>query len=285
VPIAEITSPEAWHRLRVASPGPYLLRGAIASDAALRRWSRAYLTAAAGDRRVPVEYSVRGITRPDPRINGGRHLRMEMSLADALSAIDASPLRGVTHYVSAVNLAHWLPELEVEVALPPFLDRNACLGAYLFAGGDGTGTVLHYDPTDNYVLVLEGGKDCLLLPPGGLRELAVTPVWQPFSGISRLSPEQVNAHALRRGARRCVVQPFEILYIPRGWWHCVHNRGLTLGVSLSFAWPARSLLSWRQARLCFRMALDRWFADHAAIEACVDRGLARLGWWRARRPR
>jgi hypothetical protein len=249
-------------------------------------WTLPYLASVAGLREIPVEYSVRGITRLDPRINGGRHMRRLMTFAQALSAIEATPAPGVTHYLSMLEIARWLPELQADVSLPLGLEDAApeYLGAYLFVGGDGTGSTLHYDPTDNYLFVAQGKKEVWLLPPGRLRELRVTPVWQPHCGVSRIEHRDVEAYArTRRDALRCVVGAGDMLYLPQNWWHFVRNRGLTLGVSLSFKWSKASLWRWRQTRLRVRLEIDQWLAAHSAAESLVDYWFASLGWWLARR--
>jgi hypothetical protein len=247
-------------------------------------WTLPYLAAAAGFRDVPVEYSLRGITRLDPRISGARHMRKLMTFAQALSAIETTPMRGVTYYISMLEIARWLPELQADISIPLGLDDDAeYLGAYLFAGGNGTGSTLHYDPTDNYLFVAQGKKEVWLLPPGRLGELLVTPLWQPHCGVSRIEHREVEAYLRARGdALRCVIGAGDMLYLPQNWWHFVRNDGLTLGVSLSFKWSKASLWHWRQTRLRVRLGIDQWLAAHSTAERLVDHCLASLGWWLAR---
>jgi lysine-specific demethylase 8 len=248
-------------------------------------WTSAYLAACVGHHEVPVEYSVRGITQLDPRINFARHMRRTMSFAEGLRAIESTPTRGVKHYLSMLELARWLPELTADVGIPQGVSDDAnYLGAYLFVGGDGTGTALHYDPSDNYLFVTQGEKEVWLLPPGQLKELRVAPLWQPHCGVSRLEPGRVDAYLRSRSdSLHCLIRAGEMLYLPQNWWHRVRNHGLTLGVSLSFKWSAASLWRWRQLRLMLRLEIDQWLATHSAPAALVDDWIASLGWRRARR--
>jgi hypothetical protein len=283
VPVVDASSADAWRNARQNAPGPYILRG-VAIDH-LAHWTRDYLTSTAGHRQVPVEYSVRGITRLDLRLNAAHHMRRSMSFADALQAIERTPTRGVTHYISSLEISRWLPELADDVRVPLALQHERYLGSYFFAGGDGTGSTLHYDPTDNYMVMLQGEKQVLLLPPGRLREMRVTPVWQPYSGVSRMDPRAVEAYIRRRrrDVWHCTARSGDVMYLPQNWWHQVRNRGLTLGVSLSFQWSKRSLLHWRQARLHLRLEIERWLSVHPAVAARIDRYLESYGWWQARR--
>jgi hypothetical protein len=285
VPVIEAPSADDWRRARADAPGPYILRG-VAGDN-LTHWTRDYLTSRAGHRQVPVEYSIRGVTRLDPRLNAAHHMRRPMAFGDALQAIETTPTRGVTHYISSLEIQRWLPELVGDVRVPAALQQERFLGSYFFAGGDGTGSALHYDPTDNYMLILQGEKHVVLLPPGRLKEMRVTPVWQPYSGVSRMDARAVDAYIRGRGdAWHCSARPGDLMYLPQNWWHQVRNRGLTLGVSLSFQWSTPSLLRWRQARLHLRLEIERWLSAHPTVAARIDRYLESYGWWQAsRKPR
>jgi hypothetical protein len=272
VPLLESPSAETWRRVRASGGGPMLLRGVFDDCVALKRWNRAYLTAAAGRRDVLVEYAVRRISRPDPRIVAGGPLRKTMSFADALAVIETPAGRGLTHYISALTIPRWLPELAADIGTRVPIDDRPPFSVYFFAGGDGTGTALHYDLSDNYLTVIDGEKDVLLLPPGGLNDLSVTPLWLTSCGTSRLEPRQIEAYARAcAGAYRCRIRPGETLYVPRNWWHGIENRGLTLAVAYTYAWPFRSLLRWRQARLQIRYSLDAALDKRPALRRYADR--------------
>jgi hypothetical protein len=272
VPSLDSPSAETWRRVRASARGPVLVRGVFDDCVALKRWNRAYLTAVAGRREVLVEYAVRRISRPDPRIVAGGPLRKTMSFADALAAIESPAGRGLTHYISALTIPRWLPELAADIGIRVPIDDRPPFSVYFFAGGDGTGTALHYDLSDNYLTVIEGEKDVLLMPPGGLKELMVTPLWLTFCGTSRLEPQQIEAYARGcAGAYRCRIRPGETLYVPRNWWHAIENRGLTFAVAYTYAWPFRSLLRWRQARLQIRYSLDAALDKRPALRRYADR--------------
>lgn len=250
---------------------PCLIRGL---PCGLAQHTTGQLIAAAGHRPVPMQYSVRRVARLDPRVNAGNYLRTMLPFADALHALEQPPLRGLTYVLASIDVRRWLPELDHAGLVPPMLDRSHCAGPYLFAGGEGTGTALHYDPTDNYLQVSIGAKDVVLLPPGHLRRMGAPPIWQPYCGVSRL-----DAHAVKlsKVAYQCSVEPGDVLFIPRNWWHRVWNRRFTVAVSVSPEWPAWSVLQWRQARIVGRLRFDDWIANRPDLAERVDNMVARLG--------
>jgi hypothetical protein len=79
----------------------------------------------------------------------------------------------------------------------------------------------------------------------------------------------------------CICRPGEVLYIPRGWWHCVFNLGHTVAVTqnyvsstglpkvLDFLKPGRVEL----VSGCGMQ--DRWVSDTAVARGEGWRG----GWW------
>jgi putative peptide maturation system protein len=261
-----------WQRIWLRSE-PVLIEGALDGTPALSRWSADYLAERAGSELVPLEFSVRPIYRPDPRINGGRYQRKVVSLNEALAAITRRS-RGPYHYLSTLEVRTLLPMLAEDVPLPGLLEGKRRLrGIYLFAGGAGTGSQTHYDLTDNFIAVFRGRKRVLLFQPGQFSIFKPLSVVNPLCNMSRLDLGRVGRlHVGRCHQVRCFeseVGPGDLLFIPLHWWHFVRNEELSLGVTYSFDVAWRRRLSWRHLRVDLRSRAERWFLRPPSMAKCT----------------
>ena len=236
----------------LARQRPLIITDALEGSSARRRWSLEHLKQIAGARSVPVEYSLRPIYRPHPKLNRGRYFRKEMSLAQCLDLIMAPHQRGAWHYLSALSIKEFLPELLSELETPALLPLSRYHSASLYLGNSGSGSQLHYDITDNLLAVFIGKKRVTLLPPGQLSQLYPLSPKSFACNTSRVNIEQREPERFPRfrdlSAVTAEVSAGELLYLPRTWWHHTVNEGLTLGVTFSWRAPMWELARWRYLR-------------------------------------
>lgn len=232
---------------------PVIVRGALADMPAFSAWTDDYLRERVGDVIVPIEYSLRPIYRPNPKLNEGRYFRTEMAMQQCIDTI-TQPTTRFWHYLSALSIADHLPTLMVDLRTPEHLPASRLRGANLFFGPDGSGSQLHYDVTDNLMCVLRGAKRVLLVSPGHFRRLYPLSCWTAGNYASQVDVFANDAQA--RFPRfhdlvghEAIVEAGEMLYIPQGWWHHVVNAGITLGVTFSYNAPAWRTVLWRNTRV------------------------------------
>ena len=105
----------------------------------------------------------------------------------------------------------------------------------IWLGPAETVTPLHFDWHDNLLVQIFGTKQLILYPA------SCTDALYPMEGVrnaSRLDPESPDYEAFPKSAdvltqrQVCVLQPGEVLYIPRCYWH--HVKSLSLSASISF---------------------------------------------------
>lgn len=107
--------------------------------------------------------------------------------------------------------------------------------------GAKTRSGLHYDPMDNFLIQVYGSKEAILAAPGDRRLL------YPFPdniAKSRVDPEDPDLDRFPK-VRRVVfrtgnLQPGDLLYIPRGWWHFLRAPEQSISLNLWHE-PALSL--------------------------------------------
>jgi hypothetical protein len=78
--------------------------------------------------------------------------------------------------------------------------------------------------------------------------------WSRLPQVSRVDAEEPDLTRYPRFARarplRCVVEPGELLYIPRFWWHQV--RSLDFSISVNFWWATGWAWTMVQAALAYQ---------------------------------
>lgn len=125
---------------------------------------------------------------------------------------------------------------------------------FLYAGPAGTWTAVHHDVLNSFSWSANvfGHKLWLLWPPGVEESLAVAPGSAQLvpdareAAAAQYSPE-VQARLARARAQALTIAqgPGEVVFVPAGWHHQVHNvtdcvsinHNWTNGFGLAFAWP------------------------------------------------
>ncbi|MEM5331776.1 cupin-like domain-containing protein [Paraburkholderia sp. JHI2823] len=223
-----------FHR-RFVRPGlPVVFRGAALGLGAVRRWNCGYLKAAAGSRRVPIEYSPDKEFALPERIGKDRVHSSFGSFVDYLIYGDtASP---TTYYLAQVDTLKYLPELVGDIVRPSFAPLAKIMRPpYLWMGIGGNASTLHYDSYDNLYAMVSGRKHITLFPPTDRRHLY--PYTDDrrnrhFSRINLRTPDLERFPGLLDAQPvECVLCRGDILYIPEGWWHYLRSQGLNVAVN------------------------------------------------------
>ena len=217
---------------------PVLIKGAVAHWPAMQRWQDTnYLRSVAGDVTVPVEI-------------GGDYLSSSLHKADMplslyldyLEAADASgsevPLEQMA-YMAQASVDELLHDVEVPV-LCAELGRRDRFATMVWMGPKGTVTPLHRDPYHNCLCQIQGTKRILLFSRDDEDKMypiseAMNPLQTNSSQVNVEAPDLVRFPKFAAAAPLIAeLDPGDLLYIPRRWWH--HVRSTARSTSLSFWW-------------------------------------------------
>lgn len=106
-------------------------------------------------------------------------------------------------------------------------------------------TPLHHDIPHNLILVLDGGKDVLLVSPRETRQLSPYSLFSWAPNYASVDLRAKNPETLSNQVHRVFVRAGEMLYIPPLWWHDIQNLQRTVSVNYWFApFGPRALLAW-----------------------------------------
>ncbi|KAF7691054.1 lysine-specific demethylase 8 [Silurus meridionalis] len=215
---------------------PVILEGTIDHWPAIREhiWSIEYLRAVAGCRTVPVEL-------------GSRYTDEEWSqkLLTVNEFIDRYIVgqgeEAATGYLAQHQLFDQVPELKGDICIPDY----CCLGEgdedditiNAWFGPGGTVSPLHQDPEQNFLAQVVGRKYIRLYSPEETEKLYPHES-ELLHNTSQVDVENPDVDQfpdfLKATYQECVLEPGDVLFIPKQHWHYV--RSLELSFSVSFWW-------------------------------------------------
>ena len=235
-PIETVTTPSAREfDRRFVRPGlPVVIKGAALGLGAIRRWSSGYIKAAAGHRRVPVEFSPdREFALPE-RIGKDRiDCRLDRFIEYLMSGDVAGQ---TTYYLAQIDTLQYLPELVGDIVRPSFAPRRRTMRPpHLWMGIGRNASTLHYDSYDNLYAMISGRKHITLFPPtdrSNLYPYDDNPKHRHFSRVNLRYPDLERfPRLLKTRPFECVLCRGDVLYIPERWWHYLRSHGLNVAVN------------------------------------------------------
>lgn len=213
---------------------PVLLRNALSSWPALKKWTRDYLLTHTKD----VRFAAGPIT-----------LTLPDYFRYSDSAEEERPL-----YIFDSKFAEKAPQLALDYEVPIYFreDLFSILGEeerpdyrWLIAGPARSGSSFHIDPnsTSAWNAVVKGAKKWVMYPP----EVVPPGVFPSPDGADVATSVSItewfmNFYAeTRRGGGaagvrpvECVCRAGEVVFVPRGWWHVVINLEESVAITQNF---------------------------------------------------
>lgn len=225
---------------------PVLIRGGVSSWAASRSWTIDSLVDLVGMQEFELEYSVSGLF--DPNICDARTkiATQKLKYREAVALIK-NPGTGA-YYIREAEIPNWSPlhrDLG-EISLIPAGCRT--FPGRLWIGSVGASSPIHFDGGDyNFLAHLVGEKMFRLYPPSETRKLY--PNWSAklphLSKVNHLAPNLIEYPCFADAVcEEFVLEPGDLLFVPRNWWHCTMSRSPTISVNFFWQrdWLSRLLL-------------------------------------------
>ncbi len=227
----------AEFRERYVKPGrPVVITGATESWPARQKWSLEYFRTQLDERRLPV---ARVVDRQVELGDAGFAFDEGAGFGSFLDRLREGERRGVPSdgYLT-VNPAEHLPELLNDLPVPGFRPQAPWSLRGFWLSGRDVRTPLHMDLPDNLFAQIVGRKQVTLFAPRNELWMYRSPPWSSRPQISRVDAEHPDYERFPRfrNARpiRLVLDPGEVLYLPRYWWH--QMRSLDTSVSANEWW-------------------------------------------------
>jgi len=225
IPIREMTGfdPAVFQREYREPAQPVVLRGAASSWTATRTWSPEAFAARFGD--VVITPSVNLPDTEVPYHSRDVDHRRTMTVRELVARMEA----GDRCYIDQVVVGKY-PGLEDDYEFSSLQPPNIL--TVLVWIGSRTRSGLHYDYIDNFFAQVHGTKQAILAAPEEARNLHV---FNDAHTKSQVAPQHPDLRAHPRLKRATLhetsLEPGDVLYIPKGWWHYLASSERSISLS------------------------------------------------------
>lgn len=251
-PVERLERPTAAEfRRYAAARRPVVIGAGMSHWKALGAWTPDYLEAKVGAAQVPV--LLLPDSQPDGRFIYTGRQTAERQVRDCLGLLRGERPR---IYMAGIPIAHYLPALAEDFALPEVIDPGKRFTSQFWISGAGSTSPLHYDLDDNIHALVAGRKRFLLFDYRQSRALYPNPVFSQypnFSPVDPSNPDYSRYPRLRQASGyEVTLNPGEMLYIPVGCWHQVTTLEPCIAVNF---WLGRHYLQPATLRILFPFVL------------------------------
>ncbi|TRY64207.1 hypothetical protein TCAL_11500 [Tigriopus californicus] len=232
VSFVDLSTPEFIERYFLQAK-PVVITGATETWPA-RDWTIANLMERVGQNEVWI----RGKTNQDRYRQGKAYTIRKDTFDNYCQDLLRSNARARSSYLAVASMQMAFPQLLDEVPFPQYMTETSTklhLGPYMWVALKGHYEFCHFDPDDNFLVMIQGRKKIRLfgydidsLYPNPLGSHGKTVQSQVICDEPDLVSFPKFAHAK---CEHCILYPGEMLFIPAFYWHQVS--ALDSGISLN----------------------------------------------------
>jgi len=223
----------SWRRM-LAEAQPIIFRGVAKDWPALASWTPELFAERYPTKEVRV---YRDLPISGSVIEGRVQDHVHTSTISSFVSALRDPSRVDPCYLLQKTISD-LPGLEQELGFAQLLAASgqANRSVNLWLGSEGTRTSFHFDPKDNLFVQVLGRKIFYLVSPRQTKNL-YTDV--QYSQKSRVSPDDPNVLSdfpdfAQVDVQYVVVEPGDLLFLPKLWWHHVSSCDVSISVNCWF---------------------------------------------------
>jgi hypothetical protein len=228
IDVVDTISPEAFKRDYILTNTPVVMRKVTANWPAMQKWSFEYFAGLNYPKKIFLEKSnvMQGLPQYE-ELEYGDFIRRMMG--------ENAGQNGSSGYLSVFKIFRAFPQLKQDVDFSIFSQHKIKSTVAGWIGPAGTVTGYHIDWGDNVFAQICGRKEMRLVAPSDSKYMYPCNRLDQGTTSSLVDVDNYDSRKfpLFQKARehRIVLQPGDMLFIPRGWWH--HVRSLDKSISVS----------------------------------------------------
>ncbi len=160
----------------------------------------------------------------------------DITFRDYLNEIESpNQENGRVAYLSVFNIFQHFPDLANDVDFSMMAQKKLINHAAGWIGPGGTVTGYHIDRADNLLVQIVGRKFVKLVSPDQSKRMYPSSKYDSNTLMSSVNADEYNDAKFPEFAKvdalYAIIEPGDILFIPRGWWHYV--RALDPSISVN----------------------------------------------------
>lgn len=225
-----------------------MFRGLAAAWPAIQQWRFSELADRLPDRTVQLVAGNR---------EHGRTCFVESSLSAYLRGLESTARAAQPPlYLKEFDLLDALPALRRDLQHAEIFPDGVTKSLQCWIGPAGAQTGLHHDYLDNLAVQVVGRKRFYLIAPTTVERLgAISAKYDAWARLSSCKAETLRCKGSASADDFAVVdlEPGDVLYVPKGWWHEVHN--LTASILFGGFYGPRTAVAARWAWVGMRHTL------------------------------
>lgn len=244
---------------------PLLIKNAVIESEACKLWSPQYFNDKMAENEVRLTlHSLQDISSHYYSKMSSLYLKMNQAipLIEAPSKTNTFITR---FYIQQISLNNF-PEIKEQIKLPAFCSDvdNKEMAVNLWFGQKDTYSPLHYDAAHNFFAQIYGRKIFMLYAPSDSKYLfqhapqpASIQKTEHLSQIKNIDLMDDHVEISKQATPyQVVVEPGDVLFIPKGWWHEVRSAD-TSSISVSHWFKNKKKSNFEVENL-----LNQFFIDH-----------------------
>jgi len=262
IPRVSALSEEEFHKQYFLPAKPVIITDAT-EDWPARKWTIESLVQRVGDNEVWV----RGKTNLEDYRVGKAYTIRRCTFSSYCDDLLKNNARARQSYLAVASLQQAFPQLQPDVPLPCYLKNygKLHLGPYMWVALKGHYEFCHFDPDDNFLVMIKGRKQVRLFGTD-LKSLYPNPLGSHGKTIQsqvncdkpdlEAFPEFVNAKC-----QYCILEPGEMLFIPAFFWHQVNALDTGISINMFYGDPGNNEFVSKMFRPPYQDHFFYWFLN------------------------
>jgi len=175
--------------------------------------------------------------------------------------------RARSSYLAVASMQQAFPQLLDDVPMPKYLQNygKLHLGPYMWVALKGHYEFCHFDPDDNFLVMIQGRKQVRLF---GLDLDSLYP--NPLGSHGKTIQSRVNCDSpdletfpnfSNARCQYCVLEPGEMLFIPAFVWHQVTALDTGISLNMFYGDPGDNVFISKMFRKPYRQHFNYWFLN------------------------
>lgn len=237
LPTVDRISPDEFYRHFVRKNQPVVMRHMMDDWPAMTRWGFEFFRDLNCQAAVHLESgNVMQHSTQFRKESFDQYVQKLIDMPDRSIDPDAvQPSDDPVGYLSVFRIFDAFPQLRADVNFDILNSKKLKHSTAGWLGPAGTVTGYHIDWGDNLLAQIHGRKCLHLVPPSQSSNMYTSRKFDQGTTLSQVDLDRVDVNRFPKFSQvrhhRVILNPGEMIFIPRGWWH--HVRSLEKSISVS----------------------------------------------------